>query len=91
VELEGRTAVVSLTDQGFQSISSLLGLQNSMQGKVCEIIDGDGFGLWISPEGEEWRRAVGIPWAFIAAIEMEWEGGLPAEFDERRRKIGFEG
>ena len=91
MELEGRTAVVCLTEQGFQSISALLGLQTSMQGKVCEIIGGDVFGLRISPEGEEWRRTVGIPWAFVAAIEMEWEGGSSAEIGELRRKIGFKG
>jgi hypothetical protein len=91
VDLEGRTAVVYLTEQGFQSVSSLLGLENSMQGKVCKIIGRDEFGLWFSPEGEEWRRTVGIAWSFVAAIEMEWEGGLPAELGERRRRIGFEG
>jgi len=89
VELEGRTAVVYLTDQGFQSISSLLGLENSMQGIVCKIIGGDGYGLWISPEGEKWRRTVGMPWGFVAAIEMEWEAGTPAEIGEMRRRIGF--
>jgi len=60
-----------------------------MQGKVCEIIEGDGFGLWIFPEGDEWSRAVGIPWAFIAAIEIEWEEGTAAQAGERRRRIGF--
>jgi hypothetical protein len=90
VELEDRTGVVYLTEQGFQSVGSLLGLKNSMQGNVCQMIGGDGFGLWISPEGEKWRRTVGIPWAFVAAIEMEWEGGTPAEFGEMRRRIGFE-
>jgi hypothetical protein len=89
VELEGRTAVVYLTEQGFLSIGSLLGLESWKQGKVCKIIGGDEFGLWISPEGEEWRRTIGIPWAFVAAIEMEWEDGLPAEFRERRIRIGF--
>jgi hypothetical protein len=91
VELEGRTAVVCLTEQGFQGIGSLLGLENSVQGKVCKIIGRDEFGLWISLEGEEWRRTVGIPWGFVAAIEMEWEGELSSEFSERRRRIGFEG
>ena len=89
MELEGRTAVVYLTEQGFHSISSLLGLENSMQGIVCEIVGVDGFGLWISPEGEKWRRTVGIPSGFVAAIEMEWEAGTSGEIGEMRRRIGF--
>ena len=90
MELEGRTGVVYLSEPGFRSIGSLLGFKNSVQGIVCRIIGGDGFGLWISPEGEKWRRTVGIPWAFVAAIELEWEGGTPAESGELRRRIGFE-
>jgi hypothetical protein len=89
VELEGRTAVVYLMEQGFQSIGSLLGLESSIQGKVCDVIGADEFGLWISPEGEEWRRTIGIPWVFVAAIEMEWERGAPADVGGLRRKIGF--
>lgn len=89
MELEARTTVVYLTEQGFQSISSLLELENLVQGKVCQTIERDEFGLWVSPEGEKWRRAIGIPWSFIAAIEMEWEIGRPFELGDTRRRIGF--
>jgi hypothetical protein len=90
VELEGRAAVAYLTGQGFQSIGSLLEVESSIQGKVCQVISADSFGLWISPAGEEWRRTIGVPWQFVAAIEMEWEAGADTEIPEVRRRIGFE-
>jgi len=90
VQLDGRAAVVYLIEQGFQSIGLLLGLKDPMQGKVCRIVGSDEFGLWISPEGEEWRRTVGIPWPFIAAVEMDWEKRSPAGLGDARSKIGFE-
>jgi len=90
VELEGRAAVAFLTGQGFQSIGSLLELESAIQGKVCQVISADSFGLWISPAGEQWRRTIGVPWQFVAAIEMEWEEGAHTGISEVRRRIGFE-
>lgn len=90
MELTGRFAVVYLTEQGFQTIGLLLGVRDSKQGCVSQIVGQSEFGLWVSPEGEKWRRTIGIPWMFIAAIEMEWEGGSPAENALMQRRIGFE-
>jgi hypothetical protein len=90
VDLEGRAAVAFLTGRGFQSIGSLLELESAIQGKVCQVISADSFGLWISPAGEQWRRTIGVLWQFVAAIEMEWEEGAQAGISEVRRRIGFE-
>jgi hypothetical protein len=90
VDLEGRAAVAYLTGQGFQSIGSLLELESAIQGKVCQVISADSFGLWISPAGEQWRRTIGVPWQFVAAIEMDWDVGAHTEIPEVRRRIGFE-
>jgi hypothetical protein len=88
MELVDRTVVVYVNEQGFLDLKSLLGIESSLQGSVCQVLGADGFGVWV-PLGEDLRRIVIVPWHYVRAFELEQEMLGPVESSEKKKRIGF--
>jgi hypothetical protein len=77
-----------VNEQGFLGLKSLLGIESSLQGSVCRVLETDNFGAWISIDDDP-RRILGLPWHYVRTIELEKEMLGPVQPGERKFGIGF--
>jgi hypothetical protein len=88
MELEGTRVVAYLSTEGFAELGNLLGIEDRDSGIAAEVTSTDGFGIWLSPAGDQWTRILGAPWKYFRAFQLEFEPE-PKVLPELRRRVGF--